>query len=454
MTTGAPTFEPMAEGKEAPDLVITGARVVTRDSARRTIDSGGVAVTGTRISAVGSDDELSTLALRAARHFDASGHLLCPGLVNLHCHTPNSLFRGLVEDLALEPWLDTLWKAEKATLTPETTRLGAQLGLAENLLAGVTTVMDMFWFPEEGAQAAVDMGVRVSTGGMAFDGEGMDGIDEGDREDQARAFVARFGDEPLVVPSLNPHATYTVGPEGLEMCARLQEEFDCLLTIHAAETRFEQRTAKERFGKSVIRVLEDRGLLGSRTVLAHCVHLDEGEIGLIAESGTAVAHNPVSNLKIGSGVAPIPELLAAGARVGVGTDGAVSGNDLDIWMALRLAAILHKGAHEDPLVVTVDQALAMVTDGGAAALGLGDEIGSLEVGKSADLALLELQQPYAVPLFDPEGHLVFSAGRGDVRQVFVRGRQVVADREILTLDLADVLGRVDALAGSIAASVR
>ena len=443
----------LSQPRPVADLVITGAQVVTRDPARRVISSGGVTVTGTRITNVGSDVELAEHKRDAKLHLDASGHLLAPGLINLHCHSPNSLFRGLVEDLALEPWLDTLWKAERAVLTPETTRLGAQLGMAENLLSGVTTVMDMFWFPEEPAQAAVDMGIRIAAGTIFFDGEGMDGIHESERERQVQAFADRFGDEPLVVPSLNPHATYTVGRENLEICARLQRELGWLLTIHAAETRIEQKTAHERFGKSVIRVLAELGLLSPQSVLAHCVHLDEAEIEMLADSGASVAHNPVSNLKLASGIAPIPELLNAGVRVGLGTDGAVSGNDLDLWMTLRLAAILHKGVGEDPLAVSVEQALAMVTNEGAQALGLQEEIGTLQVGKSADLILLRLDEPSAVPLFDPERHLVFSVARGDVEHVFVRGKQVVKHRKLTRLDLPEVLRKVRSLEGTIQDSI-
>jgi 5-methylthioadenosine/S-adenosylhomocysteine deaminase len=269
----------------------------------------------------------------------------------------------------------------------------------------------------------------------------------------AEAFFEDFADAPDVLPGAFPHASYTVGPETLKASHALAESKGALWCTHAAETRAEQAGIESRYGRSVIRHLDDLGVLGPRSVLAHCVWLDDEEIEILARSGASVAHNPVSNLKLASGIARIPDLLAAGVRVTLGTDGAISGNDLDMWMALRLAATLHKGATLRADAVTTAQAFAMATREGAAALGAADAIGSLEPGKWADMILIDLARPHAQPLFDPLTHLVYSTAKSDVVHVFVAGRQVVRDRTLTGVDLDGVLAEVAALTPRIAASV-
>lgn len=433
------------------DLIVTGAVVVTGDAAGSVVPDGAVAVRAGRIAALGP---AAAIGRNAVQVLDAGGAILMPGFVNTHCHAGDSLFRGLIEDLPLEPWLQLVWKAEGAILTPETVRLGATLGFAELLLAGVTTVLDMFWHPFEAVAAARAVGMRVSTGGMFFDGPGVDGLDAPGRLAQAERFIADFNDADDVMAGCHPHGTYTVGPETLVQAAALAERHGVTFSIHAAETRAEQAVVLDRYGRSVIRHLEALGVLGPRTVLAHCVVLDDEEIAILARTGAAVAHNPVSNLKLASGIARVPDMLAAGVRVTLGTDGAISGNDLDPWLALRLAAMLHRGATGDATAVTMAQAFRMATLDGAAALGAADRIGSLEVGKWADMVLVDQRRAHATPLFDPLTHLVFSAGRGDVRDVFVGGRRVVRDGALVGVDLAALVAEVTALAPRIAASIR
>ena len=256
-----------------------------------------------------------------------------------------------------------------------------------------------------------------------------------------------------MLPGTFPHGAYTVGPERLQAAKRLADARGALFSTHAAETQAEQATVSQRYGRSVIRHLDALGVLDARTVLAHCVWLDDEEIAILARTGASVAHNPVSNLKLASGVARVPDLLAAGVRVTLGTDGAISGNDLDLWMAMRLAATLHKGTRLRADAVSTAQALRMATLAGAEALGADDRIGSLEPGKLADMILLDLRRPHAVPMFDPVTHLVFSAAKSDVRHVFVGGRQVVRDGALTRLDIGDTLEQVTALVPRIAASV-
>lgn len=432
----------------ACDLVVHGARVITPTGE---IDSGGVAVRGDRLAIVAGDDELAPWRLEAAQVVDATGRLLAPGLVNTHCHAGDSLFRGLVENLSLEAWLEKVWIAESAILDPATTSLGATLGLAENLLAGVTSVFDMFWFPEAGAAAARQLGMRIATGGIFFDGLGIDGKTREVRLEEARAFCEEWYDEPLVTPSLNPHATYTVSPDLLEGVAHLAAETGALVTVHAAETMHEQTVVHERYGASVLEHLERLGLLGPSTVLAHCVHLEPGDLERLRSTGTTVAHNPVSNLKLGSGIAPVAEMLLQGVRVTLGTDGPISGNDMDPWLGLRLAAILHKGHTLNPTAISARQAFEMATLRGAEALRI--EAGALEPGRLADFILIDLDGPHATPLFDAVHHLVFAAGRADVRDVFVGGRRVVENRRLANVDLDAVRHEVAALAPRVAATL-
>ncbi|WP_111431290.1 amidohydrolase [Rhodobacteraceae bacterium DSL-40] len=432
------------------DLVVTRATIVTADARDSVIPEGAVAVTGGRITAIGPAAEIGR---DAARVIEAPGMILMPGLINTHCHAADSLFRGLVEDLPLEPWLQTVWKAERAILDRATCRLGARLGLAELLLGGVTTVMDMFWHPQETVGAAKDLGMRVSTGGIFFDFPGMDGHIAERRVADAEAFFSEFAGDPMVLCGTFPHGAYTVGPENLAAARAVTDRHGGLFCTHAAETRAEVADIETRYGRRVIRHLEHLGLLDERTVLAHCVWLDDEEIEILARRRVTVAHNPMSNLKLASGFARIADMLAAGVRVTVGTDGAISGNDLDMWMALRMAATLPKAATLRADAVTTAQALRMVTRAGAEALGAGDRLGSLEPGKQADMILLSTDRAHAAPIFDPMTHVVYSAAKSDVRHVFVAGEQVVRDGELVRLDLGALLAEVRALAPRIAASI-
>jgi 5-methylthioadenosine/S-adenosylhomocysteine deaminase len=433
----------------SPDLVIANATIVTGDRKRTVIRNGALEVRSGRIARLGPMEALRP----GPEAFDAKGMILMPGLVNTHCHAGDSLFRGLVENLPLEPWLQSVWKAEGAILNRETVRLGARLGLAELLLSGVTSVMDMFWHPRETVAAARELGMRVSTGGIFFDGPGVDRADPEARRADAEAFFEEHAGDPDVLPGVFPHGAYTVGPKGLREAHAIAARHGGPFCTHAAETRAEVADIEARYGRSVIRHLDALGLLDPRTVLAHCVWLDDEEIALLARSGAAVAHNPVSNLKLASGIARVADMLDAGVRVTLGTDGAISGNDLDMWLAMRLAATLHKGATGRADAVPTWAALEMATLAGAEALGAGDRLGSLEPAKAADMILLDIGRPHAVPMFDPVTHIVFSAAKSDVIHVFVGGEQVVRDGRLTRFDLGDTLAEAAALAPAIAASL-
>lgn len=435
------------------DLIIRNAMVVTGDAAGNVLMDGGVAVSNGRITRVAASSDLEARAASARQAIDGSGHILMPGIVNTHCHAGDSLFRGLVENLPLEPWLQTVWKAEGAILDPQTSRLGSVLGFAELLLSGVTTVMDMFWYPFATVDAARAVGMRVSTGGIFFDPAGVTALSIDERAAEAERFFAEFAGADDVFPAFLPHGAYTVSPDNLKTAKHVADRHGALFCTHAAETRAEQADIQTRYGRSVIRHLDHLGLLDRRTVLAHCVHLDDEELDILARTGASVAHNPMSNMKLASGFARVPDMLDRGINVTLGTDGAISGNDLDMWMALRFAATIHKAYAARADAVTTRQALHMLTLAGAAALGAADRIGSLETGKQADMILVDVGRPHAVPLFDPMTHLVYSTAKSDVRHVFVGGRQVVRDGQLTRLDIGETLAEVNALAPRILASI-
>ena len=435
------------------DILITDALIVTCDGNHSIIENGVMAVNNGKITALERFNTSAAKKLTAKKIIGANGNIVMPGLINMHCHAADSLFRGLVENLPLEEWLGRVWIAEKAILTPETTYLGSVLGLAENLLSGSTTVMDMFWYPDETVRAAKDLGMRISTGGIFFDLPGIGGRSFENYVSEARNFYKSHSSDDSVIPAILPHGSYTVSPQNLSEAKSIADEYGILFCTHAAETQAEQNDIKTRYDNSVIRHLDKYKLLGETSVLAHCVHLDETEISLLAQSKTNVALNPMSNLKLGSGIAPVKEMYRAGINLTIGTDGAISGNDLDMWLAMRLTCGLAKGLNMEADALNAEQVLHMATINGAKALGRSDSLGSLEIGKNADFILVDINNSHSIPLFDPITHLVFGAGRSDVTDVFVSGKHVVENKKIGGLDIEKIHTKVRQLAPSIKASL-
>ena len=435
------------------DLLIKDALIVTCDGSHSIIENGVMSVSQGKITALEQSDTRAAENLSAKKIVSANGNIVMPGLINMHCHAADSLFRGLVENLPLEEWLGRVWIAEKAILTPETTYLGSVLGLAENLLSGSTTVMDMFWYPDETVKAAKDLGMRVSTGGIFFDLPGIGGRSQEDYISEASNFYQNHSSDDSVIPAILPHGSYTVSPQNLSEAKSIADQYGILFCTHAAETQAEQNDIKTRYDNSVIRHLDKYKLLGETSVLAHCVHLDDTEISLLAQSKTNVVLNPMSNLKLGSGIAPVKAMHRAGINLTIGTDGAISGNDLDMWLAMRLTCGLAKGLNMEADALTAEQVLHMATISGAKALGKSDSLGSLEMGKNADFILVDINNSHSIPLFDPITHLVFSAGRSDVTDVFVSGKHVVENKKISGLDIEKIHEEVRQLAPSIKASL-
>jgi 5-methylthioadenosine/S-adenosylhomocysteine deaminase len=430
------------------DFLITHGTVLPMDAASSVIPDGAVAISGSRIAAVGGTAALES-QFQPRQTLDAAGMLVMPGLINTHTHSGDALFRGLVEDLPLERWLEKLWVAEARFLNPETVGWGARLAYIEMVRSGITTALDMFWYPDTLVEAAREVGFRLATGVVYFDSSIADGIAPEDRSPRARQFLAQYAADELIIPCVQPHGVYTVSPRYLRQAGELAQEFGALFTTHASETETEVRNCQQAYGCTPIQHLDRLGALTPRTVLAHCVHLADGEADLLGQRGVSVAHCPVSNMKLASGIADVGQMLRAGVNVTLGTDGPVSGNDLNLWTTMRTAAILHKTVNKDPYLMPTRQVVSMVTRQAARALGIGERAGSLEAGKLADVILLKTGQAHTTPAFDPYALLVYSLGREDVDTVLINGRLVMRHRELLTIDENEVLQTVSRLGAEI-----
>ncbi len=444
------------------DLLLTNAIVLTMDE-RFTIHEGGdVAISGDSIVAVGPE----ALKYEASERIDCRRQVVMPGLINAHTHVPMSLLRGLADDLRLDVWLmGYMMPVEREFVTPEFVRLGTSLGCAEMIRSGVTCFADMYYFEEAVAEATAAAGLRALCGQTVLRFPTPDSTSFEDGLARARDFIARWRNHPLIVPAPAPHAPYTCTPEILRACAELAAEFDVPLHTHLAETLLEVEESRRVNGMPVVPYVKKQGLFGAKVLAAHCVHVDEGEIRGLKNSNAGVAHNPTSNLKLGAGVAPVAKMLELGVDVGIGTDGAASNNDLDMFEETRLAALLAKGVGGDPTAVPARQAMAMATRLGARALHISHLTGSIEAGKRADLLVLDVSALHNNPSFqrDPAGiyaQIVYASKSTDVTDVMCNGRWLMRDRKLLTLDEASLINtareqarRIDAFLGSREVSV-
>jgi 5-methylthioadenosine/S-adenosylhomocysteine deaminase len=442
---GAPAGRPAVPPAGGdPALLVTGGTVVTMDAAGTVLRDGAVAVVGGRIAAVGPAAELAGRYPTAER-LDARGRVVLPGLINAHTHAPMVLFRGLADDLPLMQWLEEhIFPAEARHVDEEFVRWGTRLACLEMLRGGTTTFADMYYFEDVIAEEAERCGIRAVLGETLIDFPAPDHATWDEAVAYTRRFAQRWRGHPRVTPAVAPHAAYTVSEEHLAAAHRLAEELDVPLLIHLAEDRAEIERVRERTGRSSIALLDGLGLLDDRMVAAHVVWPTADEVVLLARRGVGVAHCPQSNMKIAAGVAPVPAMIAAGVAVGVGTDGAGSNNDLDLWEEVDTAAKLHKLTAADPTVLPAREALAMATREGARALHMDDRIGSLEPGKRADLIVVGaggLHQVPQDPAANPYSFLVYATKAHDVETVIVDGRVVVRDGRVLTLDEGEVRRR-------------
>lgn len=432
------------------DLLIDSARfVLVCDDASTELADASVAIADGRIIAVGPAAELRE-SIDAERVIDARGHLVLPGLVNLHTHLPMTLLRGVAENVDLQGFLNRVWAEEARVMDPTGVELGARLGAVEALLAGTTTALDMYFHPEAAHRGAVACGLRHVIGPVFFSFPGPDGLSWEERLELARAWpriVQRIGG-PYVPVAFMPHAPFTVDIDHLAQIADLARAADGIITTHTSENDSENSDTLESRGMRPTDCLQESGVLARQPVLAHGVRLDDHDRTLIAAAGASVAHCPGSNLKLASGAADIVGYRSDGIRVGLGTDGCSSSNDLDMFAVMRLAANLARLVRHDPAAISAADIVRMATLEGARALGMGERLGSVEVGKEADLILIDTRVPHLTPLHDPHTAVVFSAGRSDVRHVLVAGEVVVDDRRPVRVDVDEILAAAQARVGS------
>ncbi|HZH33727.1 MAG TPA: amidohydrolase [Pyrinomonadaceae bacterium] len=418
----------------AVDMIVRGGTVVTMDAERRVIENGAVAVKDGKILAVGKSDEIAK-QFSSRQVIDAAGKAVIPGLINTHTHAPMSLFRGIGDDLDLNDWLTQyIFPAEAKNVNEEFVRVGTRLALAEMIRGGTTTFCDMYYFEDAIADETAKAGVRGVLGETIIRFPVADNKTPEDAMRYSERFVNKWKNHKLITPALAPHAPYTLTEEHLKAVRALADRLDATVVIHLAETRKEVEDISKEKNLRPVEYLARIGFLNAKTIAAHVVYAEPNEIDLLKRFGVGVAHNPQSNMKLASGVAPIPQMLLQDVAVGLGTDGAASNNDLNMWEEMDTAAKLHKLFSNDPKVLPAIQAFEMATIRGARALHLEKDIGSLETGKRADLVVLDLQNLHQTPMYNIYSHLVYATKANDVRTVVIEGKPVMIDKRLLTLD--------------------
>ncbi len=440
-------------GPRRVSLVVTNATIVTMDEARRVVPAGAVAIDGRDIVAV---DTAAAVArqFRAAQTIDARGRIVLPGLINTHTHAPMVLYRGLADDLALTEWLEQyIFPAEAKTVSPEFVRAGTRLAALEMIQSGTTTYADMYYFEEEIARETRAAGLRGVLGQTIIQFPVADAKTPADGLARAETFITAFKGDPLITPAVAPHAMYTLDAATLRAARELAQRHGVPTLSHLAETEDEVRTSQAQHKLSPVAFLDSLGFLGPGVLAAHGVWVSDAEIALLQQRGVGVSHNPESNMKLASGTAPVPQYLKSGIALGLGTDGAASNNDLDMFDAMRTASLLHKLHTRDPRVVSAREALAMATIGGARALGMEKTIGSLEPGKRADLIVVNMRGARPTPLYDPISHLVYVTRGDDVQTTIVDGKVLMRDRKVLTVNEGTAIREAEAWAGRIRAAV-
>ncbi len=437
------------------DLLIKGGTVVTMDGEFRVIENGFVAIRGARIVAVGNAAALRKAHYQAKQTIDATGKAVMPGLVNAHTHLPMTLYRGLADDLDLQEWLTKyIFPAEAKNTTREFTVAGTQLGLIELIRGGTTTFADMYYFEDAIAEVTKRAGVRGVLGETLIDFPAPDHKKWEDAISYTEKFLQRWKNDPLIVPALAPHAAYTVSTEHLKQVAALAEKYNAPILTHIAEAPTETVTINERYQARPVEYLERIGFLSPRVTGAHMVHVNEADMLTLKQRDVGIAHCPQSNMKLSSGTAPVPQMLVQNLRVGLGTDGAASNNDLSMWEEMDTASKLHKLVTMKPTVVTAREALLMATIGGARALHLEKEIGSLTAGKRADVIVVNLDAAHQVPRYNLISHLVYATKATDVNDTIVNGKVLMRAQRLLTLDEAPIKARARQFQAQVSRSLR
>ncbi len=412
--------------------------LVTVDNEQRVLRNAALAVEDGKIVEISSAGSLT-----GDEVIDLTGRLLAPGLINCHTHLAMSLLRGWAEGVDLQGFLERVWAAEGAIMDAPTCELGTELGALEALLGGTTTALDMYFNPESTHRAAVKVGLRHIAGPIFFDFPGLDWMEWNERIAYARGWPEKLHSlgGPEVPLYLMPHSTYTDSPEHLRDVAQLAQEINASIHLHVSENVAENDDVKARYGKTPVEVLADTGILTRHTVYGHGIHLNDHDLELTRGAGAAIAHCPGSNMKLGSGMIDLTRLHQSGIPVGIGTDGCSSSNDLDMWQAMRMAAHV-QAMTSSPANVDAKRIFSAATIEAAKTLGMEERIGSIEVGKQADLIAIDLKKPHLSPIHDIFALLVFAAGRGDVTDVWVDGERVIQAGSSVRVKVDELLSRV------------
>jgi 5-methylthioadenosine/S-adenosylhomocysteine deaminase len=440
--------------KERADTIITGGTVVTMDGPRHIINDGAVVVTGDTIVAVGPREELEA-RYESRQNIDAKNKLVLPGFINGHTHVPMTLFRGLHDDVTLNDWLyKYIFPAEKKNVTEPFVRWGTRLAAAEQIRAGITTFADMYYFEDAVAEETKAAGMRGVLGETFIDFPAPDNKTEAAMLEYTETFLRKWQDDPLIHAAVAPHSIYTCSQATLQHAAALARKYHAPILIHVAEMKKEWEDSEKQNGASPVQYLERIGVLGPDVVAAHCIFVDETDRKILAKHNVGCVHNPSSNMMLASGVAPVPETREAGVAVGLGTDGpAGSNNDLDLMEEIDLAAKLAKITKMSPLALNALAVVEMATIDGARALHMEKEIGSLEKGKKADIILIGLDEPNAVPMYDVYAQIAYALKASDVKTVMIGGRYVMRDHKLLTVDEAAAIAKAREYKKSVAASL-
>jgi len=434
-------------------LVVIGGTVLTQDAVHRTLSPGALAINGTDIVDVDAPAAIAA-KFAAAETIDARADVILPGLINTHTHAPMVMYRGLADDMALMDWLQKyIFPAEAKTVSPELVRIGTRLAALEMIESGTTTFADMYYFEEEIAKVTIEAGLRGVLGETIIEFPVADAKTPIEGLARAERYIKEFKDNGLVVPAVAPHALYTNSKTTLIAAADMGRRYGVPVLIHFSETEDEIRSARDQFKMTPAAYLESIGFWGPKTLAAHGVWVTDEDIAILKRRGVGIAHNPESNMKLASGAAPVGKYLAAGVALGLGTDGAASNNDLDMFEAMRQASFLAKHATHDPTAVSARAALDMATIGGARALQMDRLIGSLETGKRADLITVAMNAARQTPMYDPVSHLVYVTRGDNVRTTIVNGKVLMKDRQVRTLNRETVIADANRLAQRVREAV-
>jgi len=428
------------------DVIVSGCSVLQMDDDLSFIIDGGIAIEGSQIISVGRSGDIRG-NYAADRIVEAEGKLAMPGLVNTHTHASMVYFRGLADDLPLKEWLEKhIWPAEAKFVNPDFVREAVKLAATEMVKSGTTIFCDMYFAEDSAARSVKEVGMRavLGEGLLDFPTPISKNPEEGLRKSEK--FIKNWLDDELIEPAVAPHALYTCSAELLKSAKELADEYNVLLHVHLAEENWEVEKIKADHGMSPVEYLQSLGFLGDRTSAAHVNWVSEKDIEILAETGTGVCHNPQSNMKLATGICPVVDMLEAGVKIGLGTDGASSNNDLDMFEEMTTASMLQKAFRKDPAVLKAKDVVWMATRGGAEVLGLQNEIGSIEAGKKADIVLLNMDKPHLVPLYDVYSHLVYAVNGSDVDTVLINGKVVLESGKMLTVDENEIIGKAKVFA--------